>query len=105
NLDADPTRSRDVAALSQVMAARADRTRSFFDAVGPECDSLRKVFNDDALRSRAVTRLVPAGLRVADVGTGTGILAGELARLGLSVIAVHHSARLLPAARPGLGPA
>jgi SAM-dependent methyltransferase len=102
NLDRDPTRARDVAALSQVMAARADRTRSFFDAVGPEWDSLRKVFGDDALRSRAVTRLVAPGLRVADVGTGTGILAGELARLGLRVIAVDHSPRMLDAARAKL---
>jgi SAM-dependent methyltransferase/DNA-binding MarR family transcriptional regulator len=102
NLESDPTRARDVAALSQVMAARADRTRSFFDAVGPEWDSLRKVFNDDALRSRAVTRLVAPGLRVVDVGTGTGILAGELARLGLSVVAVDHSPRMLDAARAKL---
>ncbi len=99
SLDHDPTRARDVAALSQVMAARADRTRSFFDAVGPEWDSLRKVFNDDALRSRAVTRLVAPGLRVADVGTGTGILAAELAQLGMHVIAVDHSPRMLAAAR------
>jgi ArsR family transcriptional regulator len=84
------------------MAARADRTRSFFDAVGPEWDSLRKVFNDDALRSRAVTRIVPPNLRVADIGTGTGILARELAQLGLSVIAVDHSARMLAAARAAL---
>jgi ArsR family transcriptional regulator len=102
NLDEDPTRARDLAALSQVMAARADRTRSFFDAVGPEWDSLRKVFNDEALRSRAVTRLVAPGLRVADVGTGTGILAGELARLGMHVIAVDHSPRMLAAARAAL---
>jgi len=102
SLDSDPTRARDVAALTQVMAARADRTRSFFDAVGPEWDSLRKVFNDDSLRSRAVTRLVPAGLRVADVGTGTGILAAELARQGLHVIAVDHSPRMLAAARSKL---
>src|SRR5262249_14290710 len=102
NLDADPTRARDLAALSQVMAARADRTRSFFDAVGPEWDSLRKVFNDDALRSRAVTRLVPPGLRVADVGTGTGILAAELTRIGMRVIAVDHSPRMLAAARAKL---
>jgi ArsR family transcriptional regulator len=81
------------------MAARADRTRSFFDAVGPEWDSLRKVFNDEALRSRAVTRLVSPGLRVADIGTGTGILAAELARLGMQVIAIDHSPRMLEAAR------
>src|SRR5262249_37285080 len=102
NLDRDATRARDVAALSQVMAARADRTPRFFDAVGPERDSLRKVFNDDALRSRAVTRLVPPGLRVADVGTGTGILAAELTRIGMRVIAVDHSPRMLAAARAKL---
>jgi len=102
NLESDPTRARDRAALTEVMAARADRTRSFFDAVGPEWDALRKVFNDDALRSRALTRLVPPGLEVADVGTGTGILAQELARLGARVIAIDHSPRMLEAARAKL---
>ncbi|MEM7411921.1 MAG: metalloregulator ArsR/SmtB family transcription factor [Myxococcota bacterium] len=102
NLADDATRARDIAALSQVMEARAERTRSFFDAVGPEWDALRKVFHDDALRSRAIIRLVPPGLRVADIGTGTGILAAELARLGMSVIAIDHSARMLEAARTKL---
>src|SRR5262245_47955389 len=58
----DPSSERDLAALSQVMEARAERTRSFFDSVGPEWDALRKVFNDDALRARAITRLVTPGL-------------------------------------------
>jgi ArsR family transcriptional regulator len=102
NLRSDPTSERDVAALSQVMEARAARTRSFFDSVGPEWDALRKVFNDDALRARAIARLVTPGLRVADVGTGTGILAAELARLGLRVVAIDNSARMLDAARAKL---
>ena len=101
-LASDPTSERDLAALSQVMETRAARTRSFFDSVGPEWDALRKVFNDDALRARAIARLVPPGLRVADVGTGTGILASELARLGLRVIAIDNSARMLDAARAKL---
>jgi ArsR family transcriptional regulator len=102
-LERDPARERDLAALGQVMEARAARTRSFFDSVGPEWDALRKVFNDDALRARAIARLVTPGLRVVDVGTGTGILAAELARLGLRVIAVDNSARMLDAARAKLG--
>ena len=101
-LRGDPTSQRDLAALSQVMEARAERTRSFFDSVGPEWDALRKVFNDDALRARAIARLVTPSLRVADVGTGTGILAVELARLGLRVIAIDNSARMLDAARAKL---
>ncbi len=98
----DSTHERDLAALEQVMRGRAARARSFFDAVGPEWDALRQVFNDDTLRARAITRLVDPGLRVADVGTGTGILASELARLGLSVVAVDHSEKMLEAARDKL---
>jgi ArsR family transcriptional regulator len=98
----DPTAARDAAALARVIEARAERSRSFFESVGPEWDALRKVFHDDLLRARAVTRLVPPGLRVADVGTGTGILALELARLGCRVVAVDHSERMLEAARAKL---
>jgi len=98
----DPTAERDIAALERVMDARAARSRSFFDAVGTEWDALRKVFNDEALRARAIARLIGPQLVVADIGTGTGILAGELARLGLRVIAVDHSSRMLEAARAKL---
>ena len=98
----DSTLGRDGAALARVMEARSARARSFFDAIGPEWDVLRKVFNDDTLRAEAIARLVEPGLTVADIGTGTGILAIELARLGLRVIAVDHSARMLEAARAKL---
>lgn len=98
----DPLSERDSQALVRVVEARASRSRSFFDRVGPEWDALRAVFNDDALRARAIAQLVPSELRVADIGTGTGILASELARLGLHVIAVDHSPRMLEAARAKL---
>ena len=98
----DPAADRDAAALAGVLAARDARTRSWFDSVGPEWDALRKVFNDDALRARAIARLVPPGLCVCDVGTGTGVLALELARLGVRVVAVDHSQRMLDAARAKL---
>ncbi len=101
-LEDDPTTERDTAALGRVLEARTARTRSFFDAVGPEWDALRKVFDDDALRARAVSRLVAPDQCVADIGTGTGILAAELRRLGLRVIAVDHSTRMLEAARAKL---
>jgi len=101
----DATLERDAAALARVLAARTARTRAFFDAVGPEWDALRKVFDDDALRAGAIARLVTPGLRVADVGTGTGILALELARLDLDVIAIDHSPRMLDAARAKLAEA
>ena len=103
NLRDDPTAERDAAALGRVMEARAARIRSFFDAVGPEWDALRKVFNDDALRARAIARLRrPEPRRSPTSAPGTGILASELARLGLRVIAVDHSSRMLEAARAKL---
>ena len=50
-------------------------------------------------RARALARLVPHDLCVADIGTGTGILAVELAKAGLRVIAGDHSRKMLEAAR------
>jgi DNA-binding transcriptional ArsR family regulator/precorrin-6B methylase 2 len=102
DLRADPIHQRDELALAGVLEARTARTKSFFDAVGPEWDALRKVWSDDLLRARAVARLVPEGTRAVDVGTGTGAFALELAKLGLSVIAVDRSARMLAAARTRL---
>jgi ArsR family transcriptional regulator len=102
NLARDPTAQRDIAGLERALEARGERSRSFFDSVGPEWDALRKVFHDDLLRARAIAHLVPPGLTAADIGTGTGILAAELARLGLRVIGVDNSARMLDAARTKL---
>jgi ubiquinone/menaquinone biosynthesis C-methylase UbiE len=103
NLARDPTAQRDVAGLEHALEARGKRSRSFFDSVGPEWDALRKVFHDDVLRARAIAHLVPPGLVAADIGTGTGILAAELASLGIRVIGVDNSARMLEAARAKLG--
>jgi ArsR family transcriptional regulator len=99
NLENDPLTERDAAALGRVLAGRASKSRSFFDAVGPEWDALRKVFNDDSLRAQAISRLVSPELRVADIGIGTGVLSLELARLGVQVVGVDHSSRMLEAAQ------
>lgn len=102
SLQGDSTRARDQASLEAILEARALGTRAYFDSVGPEWDSLRKVFHDDVQRARAVNRLIPADMCVADIGTGTGVLAQELASLGISVVAVDHSSRMLEAARANL---
>ncbi|MEM7204648.1 MAG: metalloregulator ArsR/SmtB family transcription factor [Planctomycetota bacterium] len=102
SLGDDPTTVQDQAALESILQARTLRTKSWFDAVAPDWDSLRRVFNDDIHRAKAVAKLVPDGLHVADIGTGTGILAQELSAAGLQVTAVDHSDRMLDAARSKL---
>lgn len=99
-LAGDATAERDDALLRRTLAARSARSgRDFFEQVGPDWDALRRVFNDDLLRARAITALVTPPLRVADVGTGTGVLALELARLGLDVVGIDRSEAMLETAR------
>lgn len=96
----DPTADRDDALLARTLAARSARSgRDFFEEVGPDWDALRRVFGDDLLRARAIMALVRPPLRVADIGTGTGILALELARQGLDVVGIDRSEAMLEAAR------
>ncbi len=102
SMSGDATAARDDTLLRQALAARKARAssgRSFFDEVGPEWDALRTVFGDDLLRARATAALVPPRLRVADIGTGTGVLALELAALGLDVVGLDQSRGMLEAAR------
>jgi ubiquinone/menaquinone biosynthesis C-methylase UbiE len=102
---ADPAARRDQPALARVLEVRSAKSRSFFDQVGPEWDAIRKVWGDELLRARALQRLLAPGLRVLDMGTGTGALALELAAAGCAVIAVDHSPRMLEAAREKLAAA
>jgi ubiquinone/menaquinone biosynthesis C-methylase UbiE/DNA-binding transcriptional ArsR family regulator len=101
-LRSDRAMARDQVALASLLQERELRSRKWFDKVAPEWDSIRRVFNDEAHRAKAICRLIPAGLKVADIGTGTGILARELAGLGVQVVGVDHSPRMLEAAREQL---
>lgn len=99
----DPLAARDSQQLERLLEERALKSRAWFDELGPGWDRLRSVFHDDVQRARAIGKLVPRGMRVADIGTGTGILALELARAGVHVIAVDSSPRMLATAKDKLG--
>ncbi len=95
----DPMARADSAALETLLAERVVQTRRWFDSIGADWDHLREVLNDDAHRARALLQLIPSGLRVADIGTGTGVLAQDLASSGATVFAIDNSQRMLSAAR------
>jgi ArsR family transcriptional regulator len=101
SLASDPTTERDDTMLRRTLAKRKTQAgRNFFDELGgAEWDALRPILGDDLLRARATSLLVPPGLWVADIGTGTGVLAIELAALGLDVIGIDRSEAMLAAAR------
>lgn len=102
-LSDDPTTQRDEAALARTLEVRSGATRNFFDAIGAEWDTLRTVFNDGELRGGSIARLLEPGLKVVDVGTGTGVLALELARLGMEVTGIDRSTSMLEAAEAKRG--
>lgn len=101
-LQDDPTTNRDLLTLDLVLRQRELRSRHWFEEVGPGWDDIRRVFNDDVHRARAISRLISPRLKVADIGTGTGILARELTTAGVQVTAIDRSERMLEAARKSL---
>jgi ubiquinone/menaquinone biosynthesis C-methylase UbiE/DNA-binding transcriptional ArsR family regulator len=88
--------------LEWVLSARRERTRSFFDAAAGRWESLEPRFEGSGLRQQALSMLLGEGLVLADIGCGTGFMAGELARRAAKVILIDPSAAMLERARAGL---
>ncbi|MEE2887067.1 MAG: metalloregulator ArsR/SmtB family transcription factor [Planctomycetota bacterium] len=101
----DSVTTRDLANLELVLRQREVGSRRWFEEVAPEWDNIRQVFNDEVHRARAITRLIPRDLCVADIGTGTGILARELAEAGVRVLAIDRSQQMIDTARAKCGEA
>ncbi len=73
-----------------------------FDAVAGEWDRFQGPFYSPGVREAALLRLVPRGLRIADVGCGTGLLTLALAGVAETVEAVDASERMVRLAREKL---
>jgi len=97
-LDSEDGR-RDAAALEAVREQRRQRSRTTHDALASQWEEVGQAFRTGSLRAEAVSALVPAGLRVADLGCGAGFLTTHLSRRGIDIIAVDHSQRMLDTAR------
>ena len=85
--------------LAAVVAEREARGRDLFAGAADHWDRIRRHYEHPDLQTGVVGALVPAGLKVVDVGTGTGALLPALAAAAAEVVAVDQSPLLLARAR------
>ncbi len=93
----DDERLKDV--LEERVAALPEGS---FDAVAGEWDRFQSPFYSSGVREAALLRLLPRGLKVADIGCGTGLLTLALAGVAERVEAVDASDRMVRLAREKL---
>jgi len=92
-------RRGDDRALKRVLAARQRRAGDAIAQLAGTWDQLRPAFEHPEIQAGAVGALVPPGLRVLDIGTGSGALLPLLAATGAQVTALDRSPVMLSRAR------
>jgi ArsR family transcriptional regulator len=90
------------ARLEAALLKRRSSVSRFFDEKAGEWDRLRGGAPDELSVLKLLAPLLPQGLRIADLGTGTGALLPHLARRAAEVIGIDSSAAMLQAARARL---
>jgi excisionase family DNA binding protein len=84
---------------SRAYASVEEENTHYFDQVAPVYNELRKGCYGNALRDMVISRFPPpAGSQVADIGTGTGYLAKNLAQYADKVWAIDSSTAMLEVA-------
>jgi ArsR family transcriptional regulator len=103
-IEESPPARQDARRLERVLARRRARSRAFFDSAAEGWDHTREATFGDRLPLQGLLGLLPAGLRIADLGCGTGPTSEALAPLVERVLAVDASESMLRAARRRLEP-
>jgi SAM-dependent methyltransferase len=97
------TLRQDEMRLTRLLREReADGGQAFFAGAAAEWDKLRRELYGDAFTVDAMLALLPADMVIADLGCGTGQIAGALARNVGRVIGVDNSPAMLKAAKKRL---
>ncbi len=79
-------------------------SKSYFDQIAGQWDTLRESFFSIAVRDRAIKEAgVRPGQHAADVGAGTGFVTEALLQAGLAVIAIDQSEAMLAQLRAKFG--
>ena len=102
-VDALPERAADRVRLAEVLAARGEGDRDFFDRLAGDWDKLGSSFKSGLARARAAASLMPRGLVIGDLGCGTGWAAREFLGNAARLICIDRSPGMLAAARRSLG--
>jgi ArsR family transcriptional regulator len=87
------------ARVQRALERRRARVRAFFEREAAGWDELRAQLLNDSAAMAALLPLVPRGLRVVDIGTGTGGMLPQLAVVADHILAVDHSPQMLRRAR------
>ncbi|MSQ00971.1 MAG: metalloregulator ArsR/SmtB family transcription factor [Myxococcales bacterium] len=90
--------AEDLRRLSGVVAARSADSEELFRRLGGRWDCVRtELFGDDFVLATLMA-LLPEGLRIADLGCGTGALLPVLAQGSATVVGVDREATMLEVA-------
>jgi ubiquinone/menaquinone biosynthesis C-methylase UbiE/DNA-binding transcriptional ArsR family regulator len=103
DVDALPERAADRVRLAEVLAARGEGDRDFFDRLAGDWDKLGSSFKSGLARARAAASLMPRGLVIGDLGCGTGWAAREFLGNAARLICIDRSPGMLLAAKRSLG--
>ena len=85
--------------VERVLERRRARSRAFFDESAAGWDGLRAELLNDTAVFASLLPLVPRGLAVVDIGTGTGALLPTLAQFAGRIVGIDNSAQMLRHAR------
>lgn len=89
--------------LAAVLAARETDSRAFFGRVGASWPEVRRELFGDGVVAAALAAMLPPGVRVADLGCGTGDVLATIAPWAGRVIGVDREPAMLAAAARRLG--
>lgn len=85
--------------VDHVLQRRRARAQAFFEKHGAGWDELRGELLHEAAVCSSLLPLVPRGLRVVDIGTGTGAMLPYLAEIADQVVGIDPSRKMLRFAR------
>ena len=93
-----PEYPADLARLDTVLQGRQNETE-FFDSLAGQYDKIGGSFKSGQARQRAAASMLRSDLVIADLGCGTGYMAGALIGLAAKLILVDRSEGMLEQAR------